>query len=209
MPNSYRYRKGDCQKVPFPTENLGVAPSSYTNLYPMEIGDLMYQHPLTGSVRSASNFPYQGSVSATQSGFAGNFAGVCSQKRGTKTGEIIWKLPTSIDPGYVEVDTSGIFEYDCAYGIAWRPGSPVGVYCTTAGIPNNQQVAYVPTYDRAIGVAVVPQNALGSTTTMSNGFPVGGSSTLVNTILVDIRSAVMGRGLFNAAADAGDSGSGA
>jgi hypothetical protein len=201
--NLMTFRKGNVTLIPFPTDPSGN--------YPIQKGDLAYVHQsavagdpaISGSapnanqfdeygtanvypVRSASYLAGQPSYADLQEAFAMVFAGVAARKTGQLSGETLWQLAETIDPGYTLIATSGMFEYTCPAQV-WVPGAPVGIYGSLSGgvyVANSQTVDAIQSgataANAAIGVAVVPFAALGMTVTK---------------ILVDIRSVTMYSGI--------------
>jgi len=164
MSSQTRYRSGVVAYVAL----LTVA----SNAAPIEEGDLVYESG--GYAYPASSQADAGTESANQTAFAGNFAGVAARKTGLQTSETSFKLTT--DPGYTLVAVSGDWEYPCA-STSWSTGDLVGADEASSGTAlEDQKVAKVTTVDKAIGIAVVPYNALGDAQT---------------TIIVRLRSALV------------------
>lgn len=238
MASINRYRGGQIRKVAFPT---GYAVGDSTAVSAIEIGDLVYKHSTSGVVRSAANFPNMGSVATTQEAFASAFVGVAGRKTGLQPNEVVWQLQQSIDPGWTLVQTSGIYEMDCAAGTTWQPGDLVGVYATATGgcgttafgtsksqqvmpVTGGQETVSAASYSQAIGIAIVPFNLINTGFAAGLNPPYSPSPSIpaapgivatpstCSTVLVEIRSAIMGDGLLPAAGDwvtlSADSGSG-
>lgn len=104
MASVMRYRSGVVSYIALPTA-AG---------YPIEVGDL---------VGYSGGKAYPASYFSTIAAFHSAFAGVAVQKIGLQPGETSFKLTT--DPGWILVAVSGDFEFDCATGISWVPGSLV------------------------------------------------------------------------------------
>jgi len=149
MASILRYRRGDCKPKLLPT-----APS---NAHPIEQGDLLYKHPTYGYACPAADMPAQGSAALGQDAFQQFFAGVAMSKVGLQSGETSFRIANNKtgvvnDPGYVEIATAGIFEFDCA-STQWKPGDLVGVYADSTGKCSNQKVATAASASLAIGQA--------------------------------------------------------
>jgi hypothetical protein len=157
MSSISRFRGGVVQYQAFPTHAS----------YPIELGDLCWVHSDGKAYPAYAAYAVLGdlgSAALNRVGFASRFAGVACQKVGLQTGEKSFLLTT--DPGWILLATTGDFEFDCATGISWAPGSRAGVY-NDATYNSNQKVCLVTLDEEAIGVAKVPYSALGSTTQLS------------------------------------------
>jgi hypothetical protein len=153
MASKLRYVSGVVQYLVLPTANDAAA------AHAIEEGDLVY---VTGGVAyPASHLADGGSAAVNRAAFAAAFCGVAVQKVGLQSGETSFKLTT--DPGYILVAVTGCWRFVSA-ATSWAPGDMVGVY-NDATDNSDQQVAKVTAYNEAIGVAVVPYAALGSSQT--------------------------------------------
>jgi len=159
MASVMRYRRGNCNPVALPTDSTK----------PIEVGDLCVIQ--SSKVVPASAMADAGDAAANRVASKAVFAGVALHKSGLQSGETTARLTGSIDPGYNLIATAGQFEFDCA-ATAWVDGDLVGIY-SDATTNSNQKVAKVTTYTEAIGVAVVPFNAIGAAT---------------STVIVELRS---------------------
>jgi len=162
-----RWREGVVKYVPMPTHNS----------YPIEQGDLLWKHS-DGKVYPASACTTvlgdAGTAAQNRQQFASRFAGVADRKVGLQSGETVFNLPGTYNPGYILVATSGVFAFPVA-STSFVSGDLVGVY-NDATDSSNQVVAKVTAVDEAIGTAKVPVAALGAA---------------VTEVLVDIKSAMM------------------
>lgn len=142
MASNQRYRGGQVEFVSLATDGT----------HALEEGDLA---GVTGGyVLAAGQY-------ATAAALKTAFAGVAVHKTGLQSGETSFRLTT--DPGYNLVATTGDFEFPCA-ATSWANGDLVAAY-VSGGACYPQQVAKTTKYDEAIGVAVVPHNALGTSMT--------------------------------------------
>lgn len=169
MASNKTYRYGIVARVCLPTSGASFA---------IEDGDLCY---FSTYAKAASALADQGAAADNRAAFAAAFAGVALKKIGLQSGETSFKLTT--DPGYVDVAVTGVFEYPCA-ATSWAPGDLVGIYAPTdnSKIVDSQKVAKVTTYAEAIGVAIVPHQAIGTSQT---------------TILVALRSPLVHDGIMS------------
>ena len=119
MADTFRYQYGETNPVQVPVSlNDAIA-----------IGDLCYQDaadsasfaPAVGPpAKSANSYPWQGSLSATQTTFVANFIGVSGQRwDGTN-------LPTGSKDGTIRIATTGVYLFDCAIGSSFNLGDLLG-----------------------------------------------------------------------------------
>jgi hypothetical protein len=234
--NIANYKKGHVQSLPFPTDPSGSYPLlkgdlvfQHTSLVtePTTVGTGV-SGPQAGEglggitvntynngalqvypVRNAAALGSYGTLIHQQEAFAKYFAGVSMRKTGQQSGETLWQLPETIDPGYTLIGTSGIFEYPCPPQV-WYPGQPVAIYCSATGgvwSCSPQMVDAVGGYasvtndiNAAIGVAVLPFSALGQTLNPQfnnslRDIPSNVGGTALSSIWVDIRPAILYRNL--------------
>jgi hypothetical protein len=166
MASTFRYRRGDYKPQLFKTDPA----------YPIEEGDLVFQHPSNGCIRPASSLLNQGSAALNQDAFQQYFAGVAMNKIGLQPGEKSFRLTT--DLGYCVVATAGEFEFDCD-SYQWSPGELVGVWADTAGCAN-QKVA--PAASESLAIAQASPGITGLQNAMTR-------------VTVAIQSVVFGRGI--------------
>jgi hypothetical protein len=136
----------------------------------IEIGDLVFLN--TDDIRSASQSTYAGGLATSQEAFVDNFLGVAAQ--GSDNG----------DTTDVRVDTTGVFEFDCA-SATFEVGDLVGPDDNaTPDALMDQQVIAVTQVARAIGrvakrvgTAATKVYVQIESTIMSGGPQAGTSST--------------------------------
>jgi hypothetical protein len=152
--------------------------------YPIEIGDLLFQDPVSKKAKPASAMANQGSETLNQDTFQQFFLGVALQKNGLQSGEVVPpnsmlnRLPASV----IEVATTGDFEFDCA-AATWNPGDLVGASNNSGGTAlNNQKVKAAGSASLAIGRAVPAANAIGAART---------------SVIVRIKSTILDAGVLN------------
>lgn len=139
--DNYRYRYGETNPTFIPQKS-GVAVS---------IGDLCWIDDTDGNtLKPASAFAFSSAgFGQTQVNFAAKFVGVNAQRwDGTNQ-------PTGSKDGNNRVDTSGVFEFDCAAGSTFYTGDLVGPDNSGGSTLMNQQVVKVA--DMAHAVARVQE----------------------------------------------------
>ncbi len=151
VPSTNRWRRGWVDTVVLPDHAS----------YPIQEGDLLYAS--SGVVYPASAQADQGTEAANQVLFAANFVGVAMAKDGLQTNETSARITTRT--GELLIGTTGDWEFPCA-AYAWKTGQLVGVTEQSNGTTlEDQKVVVVTTEDKAIGIAVVPPGAIGTTMT--------------------------------------------
>ena len=111
MSSIARYRSG-------PTNPIAVKCDPN---YPIEVGDLLFQDPVSKLAKPASAMKNQGSEALNQSTFHDQFLGVALQKNGAQPGEVL-PLNSAVNhspANTIEAATTGDFEFDCAAS-AWN-----------------------------------------------------------------------------------------
>lgn len=157
MSSTARYRSG-------PTNPIAVKCDPN---FPIEVGDLLFQDPLSRLAKPASAMKNQGTEALNQSTFHDQFLGVALQKNGAQPNELLpLNSPASHSPANtIEAATTGEFEFDCASN-AWNTGDLVGMANNTAGTAlQNQAVKPVTAASSAIGRAVPEAAAIGAANT--------------------------------------------
>ena len=144
MASLFRYRSEDVKYDDLATDSS----------HAIEHGDLVGVSG--GYAEPASQF-------ATAALFAAAFAGSATRKTGLQSGEVLFRLALSVDPGWTTVASTGVFEYDCDAHV-WADGDLVAV-AVANGAAINQKVASAGSYTTAIGTAVVPYNQIGKSVT--------------------------------------------
>ena len=154
MSSLARYRSG-------PTNPIAVKCDPN---YPIEVGDLLFQDPVSKLAKPASAMKNQGSEALNQSTFHDQFLGVALQKNGAQPGEVL-PLNSAVNhspANTIEAATTGDFEFDCAAS-AWNTGDLAGAADNTAGTAlQNQGVKPVTLAAAAIGRAVPEAAAIGA-----------------------------------------------
>ncbi len=133
--------------------------------FPIHIGDLLFQDPVSKKARSAASMVNQGSETLNQQSLHDLFVGVAMQRGGElETGETSFNLNPL--PGQIVVATSGEFEFDLPAAATFTPGQLVGGANNSGGTAlMPQQVKAVSAIANSIGVAVPTAHALGNSRT--------------------------------------------
>ena len=156
MASTARYRSG-------PTNPIAVKCDPN---FPIEVGDLLFQDPVSRLAKPAAGMKNQGNQALNQSTFHDLFLGVALQKNGAQPNEVL-PLNSTINhapANTIEVATTGDFEFACASN-AWNTGDLVGLANDTAGTAlQNQFVMPVTAAASAIGRAVPEPTAIGEAT---------------------------------------------
>jgi hypothetical protein len=129
MANRQLHRRGEVAPV------FGT-PASATVI---EIGDLLFQDPVTYAPRPASNMVDQGSAALNKDSFQMFFWGVAAQA--SRAG----------DTSPIRIHTSGEHEFDCA-AATFQVGGMVSVYELTTNVLGDQCVIVTLLESSAIGV---------------------------------------------------------
>jgi hypothetical protein len=135
----FRFRYGDTNPAfgPFKT---GVVVS---------VGDLCYQDSTDGfTIKPVSQYPWAGSLGATQAAVIPYFCGVADQRYdGSATPGI------GVKDGNVRYSTEGVFEFACAANSTFNAGDLVGPDQAGGGVGNMlaQQVVAVTVKANAVG----------------------------------------------------------
>ena len=151
MASTARYRSG-------PTNPIAVKCDPN---FPIEVGDLLFQDPVSRLAKPAAGMKNQGSEALNQSTFHDFFLGVALQKNGAQPNEAL-PLNSTVEhspSNVIEAATTGEFEFDCG----WNTGDLVGLANNSAGTAlQNQFVKPVTAVSAAIGRAVPEAAAIGS-----------------------------------------------
>jgi hypothetical protein len=116
-------------------------------------GDLVAM--LAGTLVRAEDETWVNDLLTTQENFASKFLGVSEQ---TKAANIVRIFGNSVD-NEVRVDTSGIWEFDCA-ATSWNLGDLAGAAKASGNNLVSNAVAKVTVKNACVGVAVRKQNAV-------------------------------------------------
>ncbi len=156
MSSTARYRSG-------PTNPIAVKCDPN---FPIEVGDLLYQDPVSRLAKPASALANQGNPALNQEAFQEVFLGVALQRNGLQPNEVV-PLNSTLNhspANTIECATSGEFEFGCASSPAsgWNTGDLVGPANNTAGTAlQTQVVTPVAAPYLAIGRAVPEAAAIG------------------------------------------------
>lgn len=174
MASKARYVSGDCKPI-------AALVDSTT---PIEVGDLLYQDPVSRKGKPASAMVDQGSEALNQDAFQQFFLGVALQKNGLQTGETV-PLNSTLNhspANVIEIATAGVFEFDCT-AAAWNTGDLVGACEKASGTAlENQKVKSAASASLAIGKAVPAPAQI---------------NVSLARVLVDIRSTILNAGVQN------------
>jgi hypothetical protein len=174
MASTARHVSGDCKPI------AALCDSAY----PIEVGDLLFQDPVSKKAKPASAMANQGSEDLNQDTFQQFFLGVALQKNGAQSGETL-PLNSTVNhspANTIEVATAGIFCFDCV-ATAWNTGDLVGAKNNAGATAlENQKVKTAASASLAIGNAVPAANEINVSLTQ---------------VLVAIRSTIMDGGVPN------------
>jgi hypothetical protein len=143
MASKCRYVSGDVNAVPV------LADADY----PVEKGDLIFEHPATGAGRPASALTTCGTEALNQLAFAEYFLGVALESNGLQVGETTFRANRGFSKTFL-VGQGGKYEFDCP-SQKFKTGQPVGIYATTLALSNQKvdALAGSATPSQGIGVA--------------------------------------------------------
>lgn len=110
----------------------------------VDVGDIVGLS--SGNVVRASDTTWNTNIATTQAAFAPTFLGVSAQRKDANIARIHGNSTDNV----IRVDTSGIFEFDCA-SATFAVGDFVGPAKQTGDFMENQKVAAVATESLAIG----------------------------------------------------------
>jgi hypothetical protein len=157
MASTARYRSGDTNPIAVLCDPT----------FPIEVGDLLFQDPVSRLAKPASAMKNQGSQSLNQQTFHDQFLGVALQKNGLQPNEVV-PLNSSLNhfpANTIQCATTGEFEFACASN-AWNPGDLVGAVNNTGNTGlQNQFVAPVTSPPASIGKAVPEAAAINQANT--------------------------------------------
>jgi hypothetical protein len=175
MASTARYRSGDTNPIAALCE-----PAT-----PIEVGDLLYQDPVSKKAKPAAAMANQGSEVLNQDAFQQFFLGVALQKNGLQSSEVVPLNSTLNHANTIEVATTGDFDFDCA-SAAWNTGDLVGAANNSGGTALlNQTVKAAASATRAIGRAVPEASAIAAART---------------SVVVRIKSTILEAGVLSQAA---------
>lgn len=121
----------------------------------INVGDFVYING-SGQAVSAANFPWSGSLTNAQGGFAAADIGHCMQAKIASTAQIYGNSTAN----EIVISTCGVFEADCA-STTWALGDFVGLAQDGANLAlAPQKVAKVASSSLAIGVCTKAGSSL-------------------------------------------------